>query len=96
MNKELEALEEGWREIKAYLDYCFGRRQFCNAMKYNSTSGYLQPFIDIIETALEKLEILEKAFNELIKENEIIEKRLKRINKNSHLLVHLCHINQGV
>ena len=57
MNK---SLEEGWREIKAYLDYCFGRRNICNAMKYNSTSGYLQPFIDLVETELKRLEELEK------------------------------------
>ena len=71
MNK----VEEGWREIKAYLDYCFGRIPFCNAMKYNSTSGYLQPFIDIIETELKRLEELDKANIKLMEENTNLRER---------------------
>ena len=58
---------ESWNEIKEYLEYCLELRNGCKAMAYNSTSGYLQPFIEQVEKELKALEILIKVCKENLK-----------------------------
>ena len=48
---------ESWKEVKDYLNYClYDIKEDCKAICYTSTSGYLQPFIDNVETELKRLE----------------------------------------
>ena len=58
MNKALES----WIEVKDYLNYILYDIGGTKALNYTSTSGYLQPFIDNVETEIKRLEELEKEF----------------------------------
>lgn len=56
MSKGLEA----FTKVKEYLECCFGYRNHCEALQYNSTSLFLEPYIDEIEKELKALEIIKR------------------------------------
>lgn len=75
MNKELTPLE-AFCELKTYLeDVLFGTRE-SKAFGYSSTSQYLMPFIEQVETALKDYEKKTKLAKEYADVNNVA-KRLK-------------------
>ena len=45
-------MNKSWKQIKDYLDYCFGYTNYCDAILVTSTSQFLEPHIANIENVL--------------------------------------------
>ena len=68
-------ITESWKEVKEYIEYCFGWRTYCNAICWTSTPLFLEPHMKAVEDEIQNAEKYKKAM-EIVKNKKVDMKEL--------------------